>query len=220
MTHTAIDFSDLLPQYCLFHFGSDKGKKVYSYYLAHAEPISYAIKYNKILEEDYFLEISFILNAIERDIYKYEIEIYYVEFPYEDKKAKCISYKDFIKENYLFYKGLGQANISNSQSAQLILLQFSRKILDCLVDHAALTNIFNHTTRSNGYMKKIEKINNLFQEKEKDVFEKYNKNYTQLTKEEFRESIEIVLGLKKIPQHISDPLWYCLRDPADEKHES
>ena len=88
-------------------------------------------------------------------------------------------------------------------------LGFSKKILDLLLPPQK-DLLFNHSERPNKHTTLLERLYTELKRKNSDIIKKYEKNFWQLTKDEF--SAYVYHKIEKTPQHLINFLWYRVRE--------
>jgi len=208
-----IPFLDVFLDYCVFHFGKEKGAKIYSYFIEKSEFIIASMIANDPLHDEHFLDVRFILQEIESDVFKNDISIYYVECPYKTNSPIKITFTDFIhKNNHKFYAKKGQYTNDSLSSTRL---DFDIKIMDVLNKKNTKKNAHNHAKWRNKHTQRLDQLLNLVEENAEKSIQRYKKSFRELTRDEFREFIEKELQ-QNDGQHIVDHLWYEVKNDTSE----
>lgn len=205
-----IFFLDAFIYYARVIYGNEKGKKIYVYYMENASIISSTMRHNRIICEDYFLEVRHIIQTIECNLFLLGNIIYYIDHPYNLHSKKPVDYNDFLKIKFAFYENRGELLVNVPHPTRLYFL---KSIIEPLIKqkiHPYFSKDFPH----NNLTIRKEEIHRLLEENNKEIFVKYKKNYRELSRNDFRECVANILQ-QKDAQHIVDNLWYDIRTDPD-----
>jgi hypothetical protein len=193
--------------YCKHSFDEEKALKVYTYFLEKSEFIASTIRYNETLSDDYFMEVRYILQQMEADIFKNDIPIYYVICPYDANTFKQVSFKDFLKNIYDFFAEKGHPSHGELRSTRL---EIDIKILPFVYAKNTVQNPGHPRYWHNNYNQRQDELFALVYADKEKILQKYGKSFQELTKEQFAAYVEKELN-QNDSQHIVEPLWYRVR---------
>lgn len=207
MTKLSIPFLDLFMKYCEYSFDKEKAFQVYAYFLEKSEFICATIRCNEALNEDYFIEVRYVLQQMEADIFKNDIPIYYVTCPYDAHTFNKVSFKDFLKNIYDFFAEKGHPSHGELRSTRL---EFDVRILPFV--YAKKNRPYPGHPRywHNHYNQRQDDLFALVYADREKILQKYGKSFQELTRDQFATYIEKTLN-QKDGQHIVEPLWYRMR---------
>jgi hypothetical protein len=212
MSKQSIPFLDLFMKYCEHSFDKENALKVYTYFLEKSEFISATIRCNETLSEDCFMEVRYILQQMEADIFKNDIPIYYVKCPYDANTFNRVSFKDFLKNTYDFFAEKGHPSHGELRSTRL---EFDVKILPFVyaksVHEKSIAGNLGHPRYwHNHYNQRQDDLFALIYADKEKILQKHGKSFQELTREQFTTYVEKSLN-QDDGQHIVEPLWYRMR---------
>ena len=202
-----IQFLDLFMKYCEYFPEKEKGIKIYSYFLEKSEFIAATMKCNEVLTEGCFIDSRCLLQEMEVDVFKNDISIYFVEYPY-GKKVNEVGFMDFLKDSNKFYAHKGYLCRNELESVRL---EFDSRILRVLFEKNKPSDSGSPRFWGNNHNQRQDELYALVKNDGDNILKKHGKSFRDLTKEEFRDYIETILN-QKDSQHIVDHLWYVLRN--------
>ena len=207
MSKQSIPFLDLFMKYCEHSFDKEKALKVYTYFLEKSEFIVATIRCNETLSEDYFMEVRYILQQMEVDIFKNDIPIYYVTCPYDANTFNTVSFKVFLKNIYDFFAEKGHPSHGELRSTRL---EFDVKILPFVYEKNMVQDSGHPRYWHNHYNQRQDDLFALIYADKEIILQKYGKSFQELTRDQFVRYVEEDLK-QDDGQHIVEPLWYRTR---------
>jgi len=200
-----IFFLEVFAKYCSFYFGEQEGADLYNYYYDNHLDIIPALRRGNICGEQAF-NLHMLLLKLKADIFFNGIQTWHVKSPYDKGEARKVNPPMFELTCFNFYEALGECRVN---SEERIKLGFSRKVLDLLLPPQQ-NCLFNRNERFNNNTAIMENLYAELKKRNLDILKEYGKNFWELTKNQLESYIRH--NIKKTPQHLTNFLWYRIRE--------
>lgn len=158
-------------------------------------------------------KLRFLFQKIETEVFEKNIGIYYVKYPYVSiiNEEEKINYEQFIEDSHHFYSELGTYNHPSIGECKLF---FDKNVLDLTRISSPENSLFSQNLKKGEGAKKIEELFFFLQINRDTIFNRFDKNFRELTREQMHDFFQSEYKKEGAGRQLIDALWYIINNKS------